>query len=235
MVIVSVTASPTRLLPASLRLARAPRPVRSLLPRPFWFYALPTPRSACVLNRPTSAPSLLQRWRFFFRCSVLASSFAASMLGWPLVDPDPLNRSVEPNWLSLIRSSSCENRSPPIRFGSCPSRRCPTSPSLGLLLPVGSIFRVFCVAAACSGFLLPLVSPYVGSSLSGVASSFFAFALYGIGFFSFASSPPQLRHVEMLNTKHFSEVLQLVRSEWFGKDIGYLMICLNIPKFVFTT
>ena len=41
-------------------------------------------------------------------------------------------------------------------------------------------------------------------------------------------------HVEMLEPKHLRKVMELVRSEWLGEDIGNLPIAAKVPVFDFT-
>ena len=47
-------------------------------------------------------------------------------------------------------------------------------------------------------------------------------------------SPPQVRHVEVPQTKHTRELPQLVETKGLGEDVGVLPIRRNIRKFNFT-
>ena len=49
----------------------------------------------------------------------------------------------------------------------------------------------------------------------------------------FSPSPPQVQHVEVLQTKCTREFPQLVQAKGFGKDMGSLPIHRNINQFDF--
>ena len=100
---------------------------------------------------------------------------------------------------------------------------------LNRLPRIPTLFRIGCfrfVPALVRVGGPQLVSPFLGSFLSCSLSS------ANTSFLS--NSPPQVWHVEMLYTKHLGKVIQLVRSERLGEDVGNLPIRLNILKFNFT-
>ena len=47
-------------------------------------------------------------------------------------------------------------------------------------------------------------------------------------------SPPQVRHVEVPQTKRTRELRQPVETKGFGEDVGSVSICTNINEFDFT-
>ena len=138
--------------------------------------------------------------------SMLASIYVGSASTWPVVDPALSNQRLNRvNCLlfvpTLVRASRPFTTSDHVRVLAFFFRSALpflTLPPLPLALTCSD------VPTSSIDFLFPLVSPCVGSSLTGSLSG------ANTNFFAFARSPLQVRHVKMLNTKHFGEVLQLV-------------------------